>query len=110
MFARKYRLPANVLFSRSLVVYNPLFTLKIKENGLQLNRYGFVVGKKIDKRSTVRNRLKRQFRSCLEEFHNDLKQGKDLLFILKKESLGKSRSELFDIIKTALVKCALFAK
>src|SRR5258706_9881333 len=89
MFSRKLRLPANTNFSLAKTIHTPLFVLKVAKNDFLYNRYGFVVSKKIDKRATVRNRVKRVIRSCFEELNTRLVQGQDFLVIIKREAVGK---------------------
>lgn len=71
-----------------------LFVLKVSENNLPYSRFGIVVSKRIDKRAVVRNSLKRKIRSCLEENLKKIKPGYNLLFVLKKELLGKTQKEI----------------
>ena len=75
------------------------FSVKYIENGLDKNRFGFLISKKIDKRAVVRNRAKRIIRSCIEENLKNIKQGYDFLFILNKNIIGKER----DLIKKPLI-------
>lgn len=61
-----------------------------------------IVSKKIDKRAVERNRLKRLIRSCLEDMQIKLKPGYDMLFILRKEALGKKRTQLYQEVESAM--------
>lgn len=109
MFKRKFRLPKGIKFNNSRLISTPLFTLKIKENGLLFNRFGTVVSKKIDKRAVVRNRMKRLISSCARELNKELIQGYDILFIVKSGAVGKNRQEFYRTIKQGLEKAG-FAK
>lgn len=104
MFERKYRLLAKTSFSGAKVLDAPTFKLKILENNLLYNRFGFVVSKKVDKRAVVRNRTKRRFRSCLENMSAKIRTGNDMLFSIKKEAMGKKTSEQCLLVKTMLKK------
>jgi ribonuclease P protein component len=68
------------------------------------NRFAIVVSKKVDKRAVVRNRIRRLISSSIEELYNDLKQGKDTMFIVKREAINKSRRDFFKEIKLTLEK------
>ncbi|HSD99097.1 MAG TPA: ribonuclease P protein component [Patescibacteria group bacterium] len=82
MLAKKFRLPSSVVFSHAQSFRENEFSVKIQKNTLPHNRYGFVVSKAIDKKATVRNRVKRVLRSCIEE--KWLGRGdKDILFIVR---------------------------
>lgn len=82
MLARQFRLPTTVSFQQAQVFHSPLFTVRVVPNAFSTNRYGFIAGKKIDKRSAVRNKIKRRVRSVIEKEGLSLK-GKDVLFLLK---------------------------
>ena len=104
MLKRKFRLPKGVSFSNSRSLSSPFFIVKTRENGLSFNRFAAVVSKKVDKRAVVRNRIRRLISSCLEELYNELGQGKDTIFIVKKEAVNKSREEFFRETKRTLEK------
>src|SRR5258706_15865795 len=104
MFDRKYRLPVKVRLDNSKTVHTPFFIVKIHKNTLEYNRYGFIISKKIDKRATVRNRVKRRIRACVEELHPKMVTGYDLLFIIKKEAVEKTTEILFSTISEILIK------
>ncbi len=82
----------------------PLFTIKVRENGFSFNRFVIIVSKKVDKRAVVRNRIRRLISSCLEELYNELKQGLDTIFIVKREAIDKPREDFFRAIKSTLEK------
>ena len=91
-----------MVFGKSSGFKTPYFSLKIHENKEGVSRFGFVASKKIDKRATVRNRIKRVLRSCIEGNMSSIKAGYDLLFILRKEAVGKSRQEMCSSVSLVL--------
>ncbi len=102
MLARKYRLPHFIRFTRSPLIRHPFFSVRIGKSNLPYSRFGFIISKKIDKRATVRNRLKRRFRGCIEQLTLFQRPGKDVLFILKKESISESSEILLKHIQQVL--------
>ena len=80
------------MYKRQLLK-SSLFDLKVGENGKDLNRFAFVVSKKIDKRATTRNRIKRKFRSCIENNFENIEKGYDFLFIIRKNILEENYCE-----------------
>lgn len=66
-----------------------------------------VVGKKIDKRSTVRHRLKRIFTYALKEIVDKKSVSYDLIFFLKNQVKEKDFNEVKERIKTVLEKLAI---
>lgn len=94
MFKKKYRLPKSVQFFNARVNETPFFKLKTVKNSLLQNRYGFLISKKNAKSAVVRNKTKRRFRGCLENIDNQLKQGYDMFFIIKKNAIAEKTSVL----------------
>ena len=104
MFKRQNRLPRGVNFYNSKFFSTPLFVLKVKENGLTLNRFGIVVSKKIDKRAVARNKIKRMFRQIIQEFNSKMKIGHDMLFIVKSGIKNKTSNDTKLAIREILGK------
>lgn len=104
MFKRENRLAAGVRFNSSRFFTTPLFVLKVKENNLNLNRFGIVVSKKIDKRAVARNKIKRIFRSSLIALNKNMTVGHDILYIAKSGIINKTKEEACLLIKDSLQK------
>ena len=96
MLQKQYRLPAATRLRNSLSFTSPFFSLRISNNNLEYNRYGFLVKKAVDKRATVRNRIRRLFRSCIEEMLGEIKAGQDMLFILNNKIVEMKREDLYN--------------
>lgn len=96
MLQKQYRLPASVRLNRPQTFSFQHFLVKVGKNNLDYNRFGFVVGKKTDKRATARNRIKRVFRSCIEELFDKIQTGHDLLFFVKSSALEIERKEMYN--------------
>jgi len=79
------RLP-KVLFRNEKKISASFFDLKIRGNGKLISRFGFVVSKRIDKRATERNRIKRKLRSCIEQNLDKITGGYDFLFVVRKNN------------------------
>lgn len=99
MLPKTNRLPANSKLKAEISIRTPYFNILIAKNEFSYNRFAFVVSKKIDKRATARNRVKRRIRSCIEKMNNDLVQGWDMLFILRKEAILQTTESLNLAIK-----------
>lgn len=104
MFARKFRLPSTITSSSFYTIHTPLFVFKYHQNTLEINRYGFVASKKVDKRAVYRNRVKRQIRSILEELNASLPTGYDLLFVLKAALIDESIDNIKAILTATFKK------
>lgn len=107
MFKRQNRLPRGVRFYNSSFLSAPLFVLKVKKNGLMRNRFGISVSRKIDKRAVIRNKIKRIFRETLIVLDKNLTIGNDMLFIIKKEIVGKTKEQINLLIVKELEKLSI---
>jgi ribonuclease P protein component len=96
MLHKLYRLPAAVRLISPISFSTQTFFLKLGKNGLAFNRFAFVVRKSVDKRATARNRIRRLFRSCIEEMLPEITPGHDMLFLLKTQVLEMKREDLYN--------------
>ena len=103
MLKREYRL--NTVSLRSPRSFStPYFNLKVAKNNLEVNRFGFVVSKRIDKRATVRNSLKRKIRGVIEEMFDKINIGNDFVFYPKQTAIIATRNEIHGEIKNLFEK------
>ena len=84
--------------------------MKIGKNDLSQNRFAFLVRKTVDKRAVARNRIRRVFRSCIEELLVEINLGYDMLFFLEKGIMEKSQKELCAELKVFLREKGLLGK
>jgi len=96
MLQKQFRLPATVRLTQAASYKTRSFLLKVAKNDLPYNRFGFVVRKSVDKRSTVRNKIKRLLRSCIEEMFAQIHTGYDMLFLLNGSILEMKREDLYN--------------
>jgi ribonuclease P protein component len=94
MLAREYRLPATTKLTRAHFTKIELFSIKYAANSLSISRFAFVVRKSTDKRAVARNRIRRIFRSCVEELREKIVPGYDMLFFLEKGIMDKQQKDL----------------
>ena len=110
MFKKENRLVPGAKFNNSYKLTVPQFVLKVKKNGLGLNRFGIVVSKRVDRRAVVRNKIKRIFRNLLVGYNRDMDVGNDMLFIVRPDIIGKTKKETDFSIKESLIKAGCFKK
>ena len=104
MFKKKYRLNPRIRLENTSRVQTGFFTLTLAKNRLLHNRYGFIASKRIDKKAVVRNRVKRRLRSSLEQTTDNVKNGYDMLFLIKKTAVTAPTNFLCKEIQTILKK------
>jgi ribonuclease P protein component len=94
MLPREYRLPATTKLSHSRYLKTSLFAVKYAQNEMSVSRFAFVVRKSVDKRAVARNRIRRVFRSCIEQLSEQIISGYDMLFFLEKGIIDKQQADL----------------
>lgn len=78
---------------------NDFLILKFLKNNLEKNRFGFVIGKKVSNKATVRNKVKRRLRDSVR----DLKKSNEPLDIVI-IALPKIVKKEFSDIREGVVK------
>lgn len=72
-----------------------------RENGLELSRFGVIVGKKVFSKAVSRNRHKRLLREALRRNLSIFRPGFDIVILLKTEVNQTSLTHLFWLFKKA---------
>ena len=86
MLPKSNRLPSleiRALMYRGKRLSAPELQLVYHTNKLGVARFAFVVSTNIDKRATVRNRIKRLLRQSVRHLLPEIKPGFDIIFIIK---------------------------
>lgn len=104
MLPRRFRLPAAVSFHHQITLFTPYVTCKLSNNQLPNNRYGFVVSKRVDKRASKRNEIKRKVRQCIEAQKEQIKTGYDMLVIVKPSAIDAVQTDICQTLYQAMVK------
>jgi ribonuclease P protein component len=82
------------IWKRGLSFYTKILGFKVLENNLGVSRFGIVIGTKISKLATVRNRIKRQIREIIQEKIKKVAPGYDFVISVLPAALGKNYEEL----------------
>ncbi len=103
MLKKEHRLSIKGKLKTIKTIHTPYFILKTakSENGV---KFGIIVGKKVDKRAVVRNRIKRQLNEAISKCIPWVIPGNDFLIIVKKEALQKETEKLTTELKKVLSK------
>ncbi|MEA3293180.1 MAG: ribonuclease P protein component, partial [Patescibacteria group bacterium] len=81
--------------------------VKIKNNGMDLNRFGFIVSKKVSKKAVIRNKIKRRLREIIKARIAKMKQGYDIIILVYPEIKEKSFLEIENIVDKIFKKVKL---
>lgn len=87
------------IWKRGQSFYTKMLGFKLLENSLAVSRFGIVIGTKISKLATVRNRTKRQIREVIQEKIKKIAPGYDLVITVLPAALGKT----YDALKKDVV-------
>lgn len=79
---------------KTVRVYSPLGTLYVAESRGEVPRFGFVVGTKVSKKATVRNKVKRRTRSVVERVLKDIKKPVSAVFIARPQAAAASFQDI----------------
>lgn len=111
MLAKQYRLKKNkefdLVFQKGKYIGGSLFFLLFKENKLSDNRFGFVIGKKISKKATVRNKIRRRISEIIRTIMDNIKPGFDIVVGAKTEVIGKDYREIKENLEELFRKAKL---
>lgn len=92
---KKYILPSGRLY------------LKIVKNNLKNSRFGFVVSKKVSKKATIRNKIKRRLREAVKGKLTEVKKGIDGAIVVMPGLEEKGFSELEEKINKLFKKAGI---
>jgi ribonuclease P protein component len=108
MLSRQYRLRQTRDISRVYAKgrYGGAAQLQVKalKNNLDTTRVAIVVAKKVSKKATVRNRIRRQIAGGLQGMWQTLTPGYDIVVSVREDVSGISATELAQQLKAALAK------
>ena len=63
------------------VIKNDFLLFKIMKNNLQKSRFGFIVSKKVSKKASQRNKIKRRLRKIFMDNLKELKESFDVVVV-----------------------------
>ncbi len=114
MLAKQYRLRKDKDIVRVAKKGHSFFTnrliIKFVPNTLALTRATVLVSLKFSKKSTARNRIKRQVRAALQPLIPKLKKGFDILITVKNQAADSSLVDLSKDLLFALSKTGLLVR
>ena len=88
-------------------VHGRLFTLSCAGNDLPLNRYGFVVSKRVGN-AVTRNRARRIFREAVRALDAGCEQGFDIVLIARPAMQGQPLSAVMQALDELVMRAGLY--
>lgn len=111
MLKKDFRITENkdfqIVLKNGRFIHTGNFLLKYIKNNLINSRFGFVVSTKTFKRAVDRNLVKRRLRETIRLNLDSIKEGYDVVFIIKKPALGVKYGDLEKGVLNALEKSGL---
>ena len=109
MLAKQHRLKKDkdfeLVFKKGKAFNGKFLFLKvIKRNNLEVSRFGLIVGTKISKKATIRNKIKRRLRDVIRKKLEDIKPGFDVVIGAKTRIVDKSYQDIKEELEGLLEK------
>ncbi len=102
MFSARYRINRkefNEVKNQGKIYHSRSFSLIVfQRNDSEASRFGFVISKKVAKKASQRNKIKRVLRELVREFIPRLKGGFSCIFLVRQEVLEKIEAKKRNIL------------
>lgn len=101
MLAKRYKLNIAEFIKKrpTFVKKGPFFAVKSVPNGLSYSKFGVVVGKKIDKRATERNKIKRMFYESIRSRNLQNIPGQDVMILIYPDIKKMTPEEINKVVQ-----------
>lgn len=101
MIAKRYKLNIAEFIKKrpTFVKKGPFFAVKSVPNGLSYSKFGVVVGKKIDKRATERNKIKRMFYESIRSRNLQNIPGQDVMILIYPDIKKMTPEEINKVVQ-----------
>jgi len=96
------------IFTHGRVVQSNYLALRFRRNNLPFTRFGLVIGTVVDKKATVRNRLRRQASEIIRHNLKNIMPGFDIVLVGKPALTRKSFKEIEKEVSALFQKTELF--
>ena len=104
----KKRSDIEAVFKKGKSIKQDFLFLRILRNNLKISRFGFMVSKKISKKATIRNKVRRRFGEIIRTNLFEIKKGWDGVIIACPGIEKKKFKETEENIKRILRKAQIF--
>jgi len=112
MLSRKYKLKRDndfrKVFKQGRYYHGNFIRIKILKNELDVSRFGFIVGLKISKKATERNKIRRRLEQAVRLNLNQIKDGFDVVVLAEKEIKEKEYLSIEEVLLNLFQKAKLW--
>lgn len=112
MLPKKHRLTKDKdfqkVFKRGKYYSRAWLGIKINKNNLKINRFGFLIGLKISKKATVRNKIRRRLSEVIRLKLEQIKPGFDVIVLVQPEIVDKTYQEIDKNLTNLLKKAKIW--
>jgi ribonuclease P protein component len=98
------------IFREGKKINTDFLFIKVVDNHSGKSRFGFVISKKISKKSTVRNKIKRILGEIIQKRIPEIKKGIDIVTIVKKDFSKMPLLDIDNLVYLVLKKNSLLEK
>jgi ribonuclease P protein component len=98
------------IFSNGSFYSEAFLAIKVSKNDFGFSRFAFIVSNKVSKKAHERNRIKRLLRESVRLSLLEIKQGIDIVFIVRTDISGRSIVEVASVVDRLLKKSGLLQK
>jgi ribonuclease P protein component len=103
MLKKIYRL-SSARLQKARSISAPTFNLKTSENTIGFPRFAFAISKKIDRRATVRNSIKRKLSLSIEQIFDRINAERDFVFYPRPEIVNLSQKQISEEVQAVFTK------
>ena len=94
----KKRKDFELVFRKGKGFKEDFLVLKKNKNNLNQSRFGFIVGRRVSKKATIRNKIRRRLSSLVQEKLAKIKNGFDIILIAQPGLENKNFAQIERII------------
>lgn len=95
------------IFKQGRGLREDFMLLRFIKNDLKLSRFGFMVGQKVSKKATARNKIKRRLKALVKSNLLKIKNGVDVVFMVSPSAKSQDFKEIEKLFNSLLKKANL---
>ncbi|OHA02894.1 MAG: ribonuclease P protein component [Candidatus Sungbacteria bacterium RIFCSPLOWO2_02_FULL_54_10] len=94
----------DLVLQRGRRLSHPLFSVAWRANGTKGQRFALIVPRTVDKRATVRNRLRRRMREFMRVHAGALAPPRDIAITCRREAAAATRKAFYEALEELIAR------